>query len=373
MQTKITLHGAGVYYFSVTGAKDQPVFQSVFEFDYAVKILAEIAQTRLLAYVLEEQRMQFVLRCERDWTSVMDDIQTAFDSMHERCWHKRRQLLSDQGVVLMVDEQAFLTDLVMQLHDWPKRSGLVASAELWPWSSDQYYRMDNPPAWIDTESMLNLLSHSRRNRAQHYIDVMKQPVTATLDLDHGSHPVYQALARDRWVDQHMKKEALTQSAYSSDDIRRLFDDACQLVARQFDITVTELCDSLQRRRYNHLMPLVVWLLRERGISLEAIAPLAEEEEDRLQLWLRGVPADHTENVRRKLLALWSPEGIPPFALKVADQKVPHTETDTESLPDSDQPEDAVSAVEPADSPVATHGSDDQNGPVSAAQVVNLRS
>ncbi|WP_296983851.1 hypothetical protein, partial [Thalassolituus sp. UBA1505] len=85
------------------------------------------------------------------------------------------------------------------------------------------------------------------------------------------------------------------------------------------------------------------------------------------------PADHTENVRRKLLALWSPEGIPPFALKVADQKVPHTETDTESLPDSDQPEDAVSAVEPADSPVATHGSDDQNGPVSAAQVVNLRS
>ena len=121
------------------------------------------------------------------------------------------------------------------------------------------------------------------------------------------------------------------------------------------------------------MPLVVWLLRERGISLEAIAPLAEEEEDRLQLWLRGVPADHTENVRRKLLALWSPEGIPPFALKVADQKVPHTETDTESLPDSDQPEDAMSAVEPADSPVATHGSDDQNGPVSAAQVVNLRS
>ena len=307
MQTKMTLHGAGVYYFQVTGAKDQPVFNSVFEFEYGREILSSIRATKLLAYVLEEKRLQFVLRCQRDWTEVMDDIQSAFDNMHERCWNKRRQVLSDQGVVLLIDEQAYLQDLILQLHDWPRRAGLVASADLWPWSSDQYYRDAEPPQWLDTESMLNLLSHSRRNRSQHYIDVMKQPVTSQLDLSHGSHSVYQALARDGWITQHLKKEALAQAAYSKDDIRRLFDDACEQVARQFDLTVAELCDHQQRRRYHHLMPLVVWLLSERGIQPDALTALIEEDEFRLQLWLRNLPADHTANVRDKLLRLWLPQ------------------------------------------------------------------
>lgn len=307
MQTKMTLHGAGVYYFQVTGAKDQPVFNSVFEFEYGREILSSIRATKLLAYVLEEKRLQFVLRCQRDWTEVMDDIQSAFDSMHERCWNKRRQVLSDQGVVLLVDEQAYLQDLILQLHDWPRRAGLVASADLWPWSSDQYYRNAEPPQWLDTESMLNLLSHSRRNRSQHYIDVMQQPVTSKLDLVHGSHSVYQALARDGWITQHLKKEALAQSAYSKDDIRRLFDDACQLVATQFDLTVAELCDHQQRRRYHHLMPLVVWLMGERGIQPDALTALIEEDEFRLQLWLRNLPADHTANVLEKLHRLWLPQ------------------------------------------------------------------
>lgn len=319
MQTKMTLHGAGVYYFQVTGAKDQPIFNSVFEFEYGRQLLSSIRATRLLGYVLEEKRVQFVLRCQRDWTEVMDDVQTAFDNMHERCWNKRRQVLSDQGVVLLVDEQAYLRDLIMQLHDWPRRAGLVASADLWPWSSDAFYREVNPPAWIDTESMLNLLAHSRRNRAQHYIDVMSQPVTTDLDLQHGSHPLYQALARDGWIDQHMKKEALVQSAYSKDDIRNLFADACQLVARQFDITTAELQDRSQRRRFHHLMPLVVWLLHERGIHLDAMTALVDEDEFRLQLWLRNLPADHTDNVRDKLRNLWQPQPGGMAALNTAPQ------------------------------------------------------
>lgn len=327
MQTKMTLHGAGIYYFAVTGAKDQPIFQSVFEFGYGLEILSSLRGARLMAYVLEESRMQFVLRCQRDWTEVMDDIQAAFDAMHERCWNKRRQTLSDQGVVLLVDEQAYLRDLVMQLHDWPRRSGLVASADLWPWSSDRYYRQPQPPKWLDTESMLNLLAHSRRNRSQHYIDVMQKPVTTQLDLNHGTHPLYQALARDMWVDQHLKREALVQSAYSKDDIRRLYDDACQLVARQFELALDDLLDRGQRRRFHHLMPLVVWLMNERGISVEAIAPLVDEDEFRLQLWLRNLPADHTDNVRSKLLNLWLPQpgAIAPSA--VASTTAPPDNTD----------------------------------------------
>lgn len=330
MQTKMTLHGAGVYYFAVTGAKDQPIFNSVFEYEYGLRILSRVTGTRLLAYVLDERQMQFVLRCQRDWTEVMDDIQAAFDSMHERCWHKRRQVLSDQGVVLLVDERVALTELILQLHHSPVHKGKVADASLWPWSSDRYYREPTPPAWLDTESMLNLLVNGRRNRAQHYIDVMKAPFSPKLDLSHGSHPLYQALARDQWVDQHLKREALTQSAYSRSDVQRLFDDACQLVARQFNLTTAELCDKHNRRRFHHLMPLVIWLLRERGVHLDAMTKLVDEDEVRLQLWLRNLPADHTRNIRDKLARQWSPSAPGLTAIAAAGTVVEEPEAEPES-------------------------------------------
>ena len=302
----MTLHGAGVYYFALTGAKEQPIFQSVFEYEYALKALSSLSGTRLLAYVLDDHIIQCVLRCQSDWTQVMDDIHAAFDTLHERCWNKRRQVLSDQSTVLLIDEQAYLSDLILQLHDWPRYTGRVADASLWPWSSDRWYREPHPPSWLDTDSMLNLLVHSRRNRSQHYAAVMQQPIGQRLDLRHGNHPLYQAVARDAFINRHLKQEALVQSAYTDSDIQRLFADACDLVARQFGLTVTDLQDKDQRRRFHHLMPLVVWLLRERGVPLDELAKRVDEDEVRLQLWLRNLPADHTDNIRQQLMQRWQP-------------------------------------------------------------------
>lgn len=315
----MTLHGAGTYYFSVHGAKDQPIFQSLFEYEYGVGILAGIKQTRLLAYVMDQQHMQFVLRSERDWTEVMDDIQIAFDDMHERCWHKRKQVLSDQGIIMLVDEQAYLTDLIIQLHRWPEQQKKVIDPSLYPWSSDQHYRALTPPAWIDVEPMLNLLCHSRHNRAQRYDAVMQQPQmqqpqNQQLDLQHGSHPTYQALARDGFVNQHLKKQALQQSARSEEDLKRLYQDACALVAQRFSITIEQLCDPLNRRQFHTLMPVVVWLLRERGARLDDITRLVGEDEQRLQLWLRNLPADHSPQLLNKLAELWSPASLSQIGL-----------------------------------------------------------
>lgn len=311
----MTLHGAGSYYFSVRGAKDQAIFHSVLEYGYGVEILAGIKQTRLLAYVFDEHQLQFVMQCDRDWTEVMDDIQIAFDDMHERCWHKRRQLLSDQGIVLLVDERAYLTDLIMQLHRWPETSRRVSDASLYPWSSDRHYRALTPPAWLDVEPMLNLLCNSRHNRAQRYDSVMQQPHNKTLDLQHGSHPTYQALARDEFISRFMKKQALSQAARSNDDLQRLFNDACQLVAERFDVSVEHMTNPINRRHFHRLMPVVVWLLRERGAHLDDITRLVGEDESRLRLWLRNLPADHPASLLNKLLALWSPQ--PPAATRPA--------------------------------------------------------
>ncbi|WP_420591896.1 hypothetical protein [Bacterioplanoides sp.] len=350
----MTLHGAGTYYFSVHGAKDQPIFHSVFEYEYGVQILSSVKQTRLLAYVFDDHHIQFVLQSERDWTEVMDDIQIAFDDMHERSWHKRKQLLSDQGIVMLVDEQAYLTDLVIQLHRWPETSRKVADASLYPWSSDHGYRSLTPPASLHVEPMLNLLCHSRHGRAQRYEAVMQQPQNRTLDLQHGSHPTYQALARDGFVNQHLKKQALSQAARSDEDLRRLFDDACQLVCERFDVSSQQLTDARNRRQFNRLMPIVVWLLQERGAHLDDITKLVGEDEERLQLWLRNLPADHSPELLARLQNLWSP--IPLSTLNLNSNQ-PGTKPQAQEVEAQVQEEEAVEKEDEPQEDIETEDSE----------------
>jgi hypothetical protein len=307
METKMMLHGAGVYYFALSGARSQGIFQSVFEYDYGIRLLAELRGCRLLAYVLDENSIRCVMRCDRDWTEVLEDIQVAFNQLHERCWQQTKPVLSEQGIVLLVDEQAYLTDLIIQMHRLPQTQRLVADASVYPWSSDHHYRDLNPPKWIDTQSMLNLLCQTRHNTATRYQAVMEQPHVVELDLEHGCHPLYQALARDHFINQHQARNAVTGVSRTPEELQRLLNDACDLIAGRFSLTRDELLDRTLRRQYARLMPLVVWLLSERGLTHETIANLIKEDEEVLPLWIRSVPADHPDTLLAKLKALWSPD------------------------------------------------------------------
>lgn len=208
MDTKTTLHGPGVYYLALHGGKQQAIFQSVFEYDYALQALTKLSSAKLLAYVLDAELVQLVVRVERDWLDTASEIFTAFDNMHEQVWGKRRQVLAEQCTALLIDENAYLSELILQLHDWPRYSGQVAEGSLWPYSSDAYYRSIESPTWLDTDSMLNLLSHSRRNRAQHYIDVTRRPIGNKHNLQQGNNPEYLALARPQFVAQHLARHPI---------------------------------------------------------------------------------------------------------------------------------------------------------------------
>ncbi|MEN9464002.1 MAG: hypothetical protein RL217_183 [Pseudomonadota bacterium] len=302
MTTKLNPQGTGLYYFAFTGMKGQPIFHSVFEYEYARLALAQLRSASLLAYVLDTHSIQCVLRVQNEPQDALHEIHNAFDNFHEKCWNKRRALLAEQATVLKVDERAYLVDLILQLHDWPRYSGKVADARLWPFSSDRYYRQNQPPAWLDTEAMLNLLAHSRRNRHQHYEQVMSQPIGNKLDLQNGNHPDIYALARPTFFQSEIAAAAAQTRSFA--EVSRLFQDACTLVARHFSLTSADIQDKAQRRRFHQLMPLVVWLLRERNIPFDDIAKLTEEDETRLELWLRNLPADHSPHTRQKLLASW---------------------------------------------------------------------
>ena len=305
MDTKSTLHGPGTYYFAFTGSKQQPIFHSVFEYHYAVQALANIANSRLIAYVLDQEMVQCVLKVEDDWTHAHADILTAFSHFHEHCWNKNKQTLAEQSTVLLIDDNAYLCDLVLQLHDWPRYQGKVVDASLWLWSSDRYYREPNPPAWLDVEPVLNRLAHSRRNRYQHYIAVMSNPIGNVLDLQQGNHEHYKALARAEFVEKQLNQQpqlhANVRPAPTSD---AHFHQVCALVAEHLGLAVEELKNPQKRYCFLRYMPIVVWLLRQENTPYDDLAKHTDTDELTLELWMRSIETEHHPQLLNKLLQQW---------------------------------------------------------------------
>jgi hypothetical protein len=303
---KTPLHGPGVYYFGLKGARNQSIFQSVFEYDYAIQLFAELPGCTLLAYTFFDDEIHCVLHSERDWPLVFDDIREAFTELNNQVWETKKPVLSEQCTVLMVDEPAWLQDLVIHLHQLPVIRRLVADTSVYAWSSDHHYRSNTPPPWLDTGRMLNLLCQTRHQRSQRYSAVMAQSELIHIDLMEGTHPTYLALAREAFVDYHQRQSGVTASQRSEEELNRLKQDALKLISDRFDITIESLCDRLFRRQYQRLMPLVAWLLKQRDLSDETIADLLGEDESIILLWRRGVNAEHAQTLLEKLTQLWQP-------------------------------------------------------------------
>ena len=99
------------------------------------------------------------------------------------------------------------------------------------------------------------------------------------------------------------------------------------MAQRFSMSIEQLCDPLNRRQFHTLMPVVVWLLRERGARLDDITRLVGEDEQRLQLWLRNLPADHSPQLLNKLAELWSPAPLSQIGLNDPAHAQRSSETD----------------------------------------------
>lgn len=304
MENKITLHGPGTYYLAFAAARQESIFHSVFEFEYGVEILSSLNHAHLIAYLLNADTLQIVIDTETDWPDIVDDIHQSFDDMHNRIWHKQKRILSEQVTALRVEESRHLVDLILQLHQLPQRQKWVADASSYPWSSDQYYRTQQAPAWLQRDRMLNLLCHNHHHQPQRYDQVVQNLHPHTLDLQQGNHPDYLALASNSAVQHYLAQPIQTEQEPEDIDLEQSYTQACQLVAQGFSVSSDLFTQVRHRRLFNRLMPVVVWLMQQKGISLYALSQLLKEDEERLTSWLRNIKADHPESILYKLQQRW---------------------------------------------------------------------
>ena len=314
MDKRMILNGAGTYYFTVHGAKDAPLFRSVFEFEYFKQMLAQAEGCELIAYVFSEYQAQWVMHCDQDWQLVLDNIRAQMQEQHFKLWHKHQQIISESAEVILIEEDRYLVPLVMELHHWPVREGLVASPEVYLWSSDQYYRHDQQPSWLASHRMLKRMAKQRFNTALRYDRMMEQ--FSPWNIEQGKNHLYQALASNAYITLHLKRKKHSM-LHSEAHIIDMREQAEKLICDILGAPIEQVRQPRFRRQYYQVEPLTIWLLVQTGCTINQLTFMFDLDETIIQGWLRSLSSHHPESFLTRIQQSWQeqlhtkePEALP---------------------------------------------------------------
>ncbi|MGK0248742.1 MAG: hypothetical protein ACI910_001475 [Oleispira sp.] len=309
MDKRMIINGAGTYYFKVHGAKDAPLFRSVFEYEYFKQLLVKEEGCELIAYVFSEYQAQWVMHCDQDWQIILDNISAHIQELHFKLWHKHQQILSEFAEVLFVEEDRYLVPLVMELHHWPVREGLVAIPEVYPWSSDALYRQTRyqqvtSNTGIASHRMLHKLAKQRVNSAVCYERMMEQ--CEPWSIESAQNRLYQALASDKYITRHLriKKHELVHTVAHIKEMRQ---QAEALICDILGISIEQVQKNRFRRKNHQVEPLVLWLLLQSQCDIKQLTLVFDLDQVVVKGWLRSIPSIHPESLLTKIKQRWQEE------------------------------------------------------------------
>lgn len=305
MDKRMILNGAGTYFFTVRGAKDAPIFRSVFEYEYFRKILVQEKGCQLIAYVFSEYEVRWVMRCEQDWQIILDNLRAHMQELHFKLWHKHQQILSESAEVIFVEEDRYLVPLVMEMHYWPVRKGLVASPDVYPWSSDHLYRNIKQPDWLASDRMLKRMTKQRCNTLVRYERMMEQ--FTPWNTEEAKNSLYKAFASSAYIALHLRKKKPVDN-FSDTQIISLRMEAEKLITSILGNSVEQAKQPRSRRRYHQIEPLVMWLLSQTDCSIQQMSFTFNLDETIIQGWIRSLPNQHPESFLTRIQKAWLEQG-----------------------------------------------------------------
>lgn len=303
MQTKQPLSGSGLYYIALEANKDYTIFQSVFEYENIKPLIAKIEHIQLLAFFFEPKKVQLVIECENDWPEIVEQLKTVFSDMHYSHWRKRHNIIADEAKVFLLEE-AYLVPLVMQLHRQPVENKQVAQADMYPFSSDYLYRLENPPAWINTHKVLNKLSPSRRNQIPYYEQTVLKPLEQVFDLESGTDEDYAVIGRNGFASRVKAHKEKLECQIETPEIKPVYESALEYIVSVHGITVEEL-EEPNNRQAKTLIPLSAWLTLQIHPEKNLLAKVLDVEEQQIDYFERSVYSNHSQTFLDKLVANWA--------------------------------------------------------------------
>lgn len=305
MDKRMILNGAGTYFFTVRGAKDAPIFRSVFEYEYFRQILAQEKDCDLIAYVFSEYEVQWVMRCEQDWQVILDNLRAHMQELHFKLWHKHQQILSESADVIFVEEDRYLIPLVMEMHHWPVRAGLVASSDVYSWSSDKFYRKAKQPEWLASHRMLKRMTKQRFNTIMRYERMMEQ--FNPWNDEEAKHSLYKAYATSAYITLHLRKKKPIDKL-SEKQVINLREEAENLICSVLGAPIEHVRHPRFRRQYHQVEPLAIWLLLQTDCTAKQLSFIFDLDETIIQGWIRSLPNQHPEAFLTRIQQAWQEQG-----------------------------------------------------------------
>ena len=302
MEEKITLNDPGYYLLTLYPCREQTLFQSVFDYQYAIDILASSCHGDLLGYLMAPDRIFCLAECPSGWSLLLDELQVAFNHHYEQCWRQCRNVISEQTSAVYVEE-SLLSSVLLELHHYPVNQGWVVDAALYPWSSDRYYRQDIAPKWLNDDLILQQLSRSWNHRHIKYQAAMLENNRKVVDLFGGNHTNIHAISSS----DHLKLSTPVEDTIPTTDAQlqtQYLQMACRLISQHFEIDCSHDIDGFKRRKRRQFLPLIAWLLDKTTMAQDQISSLLAEDEDTIRCWLRTTKLHHPSSLLNKLNSAW---------------------------------------------------------------------
>jgi putative transposase len=263
-----------LYHITARGFEKKTIFQNVSDrkkFLYYLKENLERYNVILYAYVLMDNHYHLLIETLLpNLNRFMHDLNTSYSVYYNRHINRVGPLFQGRYKSFLVDKESYLLELSRYIHLNPMRSGYVATAEKYPWSSYQTYLGLNKVEWINWQWIRDRFGNHPFVKYRRFV----------IDGLRGSHPFKNLIAGSilgskSFVDD--VKEKLSKRDWQTEvpSLKKLksytLDEIIEKIAEYFQVDKREI---LKRRR--NYIPRKVALYLARKYTSEGIERIGKK-------------------------------------------------------------------------------------------------
>ena len=150
-------------------------------------ILGDVAQRyghRIHAYCLMNNHVHLAMQAgDQPLGRAMQSLFGRYGQWFNRTRKRSGHLFQDRYRAILVDKDAYLSELVRYIHLNPVRVGAVGKPEAYRWSSHRHYLSDSGPEWLVTDLVLGTFSTRRAAAVRQFDLFVRQGIHKTVQLD----------------------------------------------------------------------------------------------------------------------------------------------------------------------------------------------